>query len=305
MQRRNKKIKLRYGENPNQESYLEIFSSKSIFDYQISGKKISYNNIIDIDSGLKCLSEFKEPTCIIVKHTNPCGVASSINITQAFKKSYMSDAKSAFGGIVLMNRNVNVNLAKMLIKNFFEVIVAPSFDLKAIEILKEKKRLILLKLGVSKDLIIENRSTIFGNLYQKRDLSKINKNFIRLISEKKASKKELDDLIFSIKVAKHLKSNAVVLCKNKQTIGLGHGQTNRVDALKFALKNMKNNFNLGKFVCASDGFFPFTDSINLLKRNGCEILAQPSGSINDNKVLSFALKNNISLYYIKNRLFKH
>ncbi len=305
MQRTNKKIKLRYGENPNQESYLEIFSSKSIFDYQISGKKISYNNIIDIDSGLKCLSEFSEPTCVIIKHTNPCGVASSKNITQAFKKSYISDSKSAFGGIVLINRNINVNLARMLIKNFFEVIVAPNFDLKAIDILKEKKRLILLKLGASKDLIIENRSTIFGNLYQKRDLTKINKNFIRLISKRKASKKEVDDLIFSIKVAKHLKSNAVVLSKNKQTIGLGHGQTSRVDALKFALKNMKNNFNFKKFVCASDGFFPFTDSINLLKRNGCGILAQPSGSINDNKVLSFALKNNISLYYIKNRLFKH
>ena len=305
MQRTNKKIKLRYGENPNQESYLEIFSSKSIFDYQISGKKISYNNIIDIDSGLKCLSEFIEPTCIIIKHTNPCGVASSKNITQAFKKSYMSDTKSAFGGIVLMNRNVNVNLARILINNFFEVIVAPSFDLKAIDILKEKKRLILLKLDISKDLTIENRSTIFGNLYQKRDLTKIDKNFIRLVSNKKASKKDLDDLIFSIKVTKHLKSNAIVLSRNKQTIGLGHGQTNRVDALKFALKNMKKNFNFKKFVCASDGFFPFTDSIKLLKRNGCEIVAQPSGSINDNKVLNFALQKNVSLYYIKNRLFKH
>ncbi len=305
MQRTNKKIKLRYGENPNQESYLEIFSSKSIFDYQINGKKISYNNIIDIDSGLKCLSEFIEPTCIIIKHTNPCGVASSKNITQAFKKSYMSDTKSAFGGIVLMNRNVNVNLARILINNFFEVIVAPSFDLKAIDILKEKKRLILLKLDISKGLIIENRSTIFGNLYQKRDLTKIDKNFIRLVSNKKASKKDLDDLIFSIKVTKHLKSNAIVLSRNKQTIGLGHGQTNRVDALKFALKNMKKNFNFKKFVCASDGFFPFTDSIKLLKRNGCEIVAQPSGSMNDNKVLNFALQKNVSLYYIKNRLFKH
>jgi len=305
MQRRNKRIKLRYGENPNQESYLEIFSSSSIFDYQISGKKISYNNIIDIDSGLKCLSEFIEPTCIIVKHTNPCGVASSKNINQAFKRSYMSDTKSAFGGIVLMNRKININLAKVLIKNFFEVIVAPSFDLKAIDILKKKKRLILLKLGVYKNLIIENRSTVFGNLYQKRDLSKINKNFIKLKSKKKASKKNLDDLIFSIKIVKHLKSNAIVLSKNKQTVGLGNGQTNRVDALKLALKNMRKNFNSVGFVCASDGFFPFIDSISLLKKNGCKIMAQPSGSINDNKILNYSVKNRLSLYYIKNRLFKH
>lgn len=151
----------------------------------------------------------------------------------------------------------------------------------------------------------EYRSTLFGDLYQTKDLSIINQKFIKLASEKQASKKYIEDLIFSLKVVKHLKSNAVVLSKNKQTVGLGLGQTNRVDALNSAIKNKKNYFKKTTFVCASDGFFPFTDSINILNKNGCSIIAQPSGSINDKKIISYANKNKISLYFIKNRLFKH
>ena len=126
-----------------------------------------------------------------------------------------------------------------------------------------------------------------------------------LVSNKKGSAKSIDDLIFSLKVAKHLKSNAIVLSRNKQTLGLGHGHTNRVDALYHAIKNMNKYFNKGIFVCASDGFFPFVDSINLLNKNGCNAVAQPAGSINDNVVISFSIKNKISLYFTKNRLFKH
>ncbi len=299
------KIKLRYGENPNQKGYLIYNTNKSIFDFQISGKKISYNNLIDIDSGLRCLKEFVEPTSIIVKHTNPCGVASSKKIKTAFLKSYESDPKSAFGGIIFFNRNVNYNLAKIIIKNFFEMVVAPSFDKEALNILKKKKSLILLKIPKNKKQIIDYRSTLFGELYQTIDLTSINHKFLRLVSNKKTNSKSIEDLIFSLKVAKHLKSNAVVLCRNKQTLGLGHGQTNRVDALKFAISNMKKNFKKSFFVCASDGFFPFTDSINLLYKNGCSVIAQPDGSINDNKIISFSNKKKMSLYFVKNRLFKH
>jgi len=301
----NKKIKLRYGENPGQVAYLIDNSKKTIFDFQINGKDISYNNIIDIDSGIKCLSEFSEPTSIIVKHTNPCGVASAKNINEAFIKSYESDKKSAFGGIILLNRKVNSNVAKKIIKNFFEIIVAPKFEQEAIKILKAKKNLIILQLPFNKVQKTERRSTLFGDLYQTKDLSIINQKFIRLASKKKASKKYIEDLVFSLKVVKHLKSNAVVLSKNKQTLGLGLGQTNRVDALNFAIKNKKNYFKKTTFVCASDGFFPFTDSINILNKNGCSIIAQPSGSINDKKIISYANKNKISLYFTKNRLFKH
>ena len=145
MKNKGSKIKLRYGENPNQNGYLTNFSKNSIFDFQISGKKISYNNLIDLDSGIKCLDEFSEPTSIILKHTNPCGVASARKIEVAFLKSYESDPKSAFGGIVFLNRKVNSFLAKEIYRNFYEIIIAPEYDKKALEILMTKKKLILLK----------------------------------------------------------------------------------------------------------------------------------------------------------------
>ena len=305
MKKNKNRIKLRYGENPNQTAYLISNKKKSIFDYQISGKKISYNNIIDIDSGLKCLYEFHEPTSIIVKHTNPCGVASGININDAFKKSYNCDTKSAFGGIIFLNRKVKLALAKVITKNFFEMVVATDFEKKAIQKLKLKKNLILLKIPNITKPTKSNRSTLFGDLFQTNDLNYINKNFLKLSSERKATEKLVDDLIFSIKVVKHLKSNAVALVKDKQTVGLGHGQTNRIDALKFALKNKYIYFKKKSFVCASDGFFPFTDGINFLNKNRCSVLAQPAGSINDKKIIIFANRKKMSLYQIKNRLFKH
>ncbi len=305
MKEKNIKVNLRYGENPNQKAYLVNYSKSSVFKFQISGKEISYNNLIDLDSGLNCLNEFVEPTSIIIKHTNPCGAASAKEIETAFTKSYNSDPKSAFGGIIFLNRKINFTLAKKIVRNFFEMVVAPDFDKKSLEILSKKKKLIILKIPKIQKKFIDCRSTLFGDLYQTKDLTKIDKNFLKLVSKKKTSKSLLNDLIFSLKIAKHLKSNAIVLTKNKQTIGLGHGHTNRVDALKFALRNQKKYFKKKIFVCASDGFFPFTDSIRLLNKNGCNVVAQPSGSINDNKVISFAKKNIISLYFIKNRLFKH
>ena len=298
-------IKLRYGENPSQKGYLINYQKNSVIDYQIGGKQISYNNLVDLDSGLKCLKEFNEPTSIILKHTNPCGVASAKKIEVAYNKSYESDPKSSFGGIVLLNRKVNSRLAKKINKNFFEMIVALDYELEALKILTNKKNLILLKIPNIKKPNLEYKSTLFGDLYQTTDLKPINKRFLSLISKKRGSSKSINDLIFSLKVAKHLKSNAIVLSRNKQTLGLGHGQTNRVDALNYAIKNMNKYFKKGAFVCASDGFFPFVDSINLLKRSGCNAVAQPSGSINDKIIISFSIKNKISLYFIKNRLFKH
>ena len=305
MKSKKNKIKLRYGENPNQEGYLINDQKNSIFTYQISGKQISYNNLIDLDSGLKCLKEFLEPTSIILKHTNPCGIASAKNIEVAFNRSYNSDPKSAFGGIILLNRKINSKLAKKIYKNFFEMVVALDFDQDALKILEKKKNLILLKIPNIEKTTFEYRSTLFGDLYQTTDLNPINRKFLNLISKKKGSTKSVDDLIFSLKVAKHLKSNAIVLSRNKQTLGLGHGHTNRVDALYYAIKNMNKYFKKGNFVCASDGFFPFVDSVNLLNRNGCNAVAQPGGSINDKVIISFSVKNKISLYFTKNRLFKH
>ena len=305
MKIKDKKTKLRYGENPNQEAWMKINSNKSVFDFQINGKKIGYNNIIDLDSGLRCLREFYEPTALIVKHTNPCGVASASKIENAFIKSFKSDSKSAFGGVIFLNRKVNLNLAKVIFKFFFEMVVATDFDKAALSLLKKKKNLILLKIPKIKEEGIEFRSTLFGDLYQTKDFTPINNKFLTLASNKNTSTKLIDDLLFSLKVVKHLKSNAIVLTCNKQTVGLGLGQTNRVDALKVAIKNKKTHFKNKSFVCVSDGFFPFTDSLKLLNLNGCSAVAQPSGSINDTSIISFANKKNIPLYFIKNRLFKH
>ena len=305
MKSKKSKIKLRYGENPNQKGYLINDQKNSIFNYQISGKQISYNNLIDLDSGLKCLKEFLEPTSIILKHTNPCGIASAKNIDIAFDRSYKSDPKSAFGGIILLNRKVTPKLAMKIYKNFYEMIVALDFDQDAFKILEKKKNLILLRIPNIKKTTLEYKSTIFGDLYQTTDLTPINRKFLSLVSKKEGSTKSVNDLIFSLKVAKHLKSNAIVLSRNKQTLGLGHGHTNRVDALCHAIKNMNKYFKKGTFVCASDGFFPFIDSINILNKNGCNAVAQPGGSINDKVIISFSIKNKISLYFTKNRLFKH
>ena len=184
MKKKGRKLKLRYGENPNQKAYL-LINGESISDLQISGKKISYNNIIDIDSGIKCLNEFSEPTSIIVKHTNPCGVASAKNINTAFQKSYDSDKKSAFGGVIFLNRTVNSKLADKIVKKFFEMIVAPKFSNNAIEVLKNKKNLIILKSPNIKNKEIDYKSTIFGDIYQTKDLTPINKKFINLVSKKK------------------------------------------------------------------------------------------------------------------------
>ncbi len=299
------KTMLRYGENPNQKSFVLKNTKKSIFDFQINGKQISYNNIIDIDNGIKCLNEFFEPTCLIVKHNNPCGVASASKIEMSFKKALEADKKSAFGGIIFLNRKVSKNLAKKLSLIFLEVIVAPEYDKEALKILSKKNKLILLKISNLRIPKKEFKSTLFGTIYQTINKSKIDEKFFNLVAYRNVSKKILDDLIFSAKVVKHIKSNAIVLSKNKQTIGLGCGQTNRVDSLNIALKRNRDNFKTKNFVCVSDGFFPFTDSLKLLKKNNCKVVAQPYGSIGDDNNIKYAKKNKLSLYFLKHRLFKH
>ena len=296
---------LRYGENPGQNAYLISKGKKLITDYQINGKNISYNNIIDIDSGYRCLSEFKEPTCVIIKHGNPCGVASDRNILTAFRKAFASDPISAFGGIVLLNRDVNHELAKIISRSFFEIILAKKFQKQSQKLLKVKKNLILLEIEKLQIPQKSARSTIFGQLNQNENNDKLNSSFIKLVSRKAAPKKTIEDIVFALKVVKHVNSNSIVISKDKQTIGIGGGQTNRIDALKSAIFNMKKFFNKKNFVCVSDGFFPFTDSIKMLKKNNCNVIAQPYGSVNDDKIIEFSVQNNISLYFTKNRLFRH
>ena len=302
-----KRIKLKYGENPNQKAlFVPNHKEKSILEGKIQGKEIGYNNFLDAEAGLNCINEFIEPTCVIIKHNNPCGVASSSSINLAFEKALNSDSESSFGGIVVLNRSVNAKLAKEITKHFFEIIIANNFYTKALNELSFKKKLILIKYNTlfmkqKKEL----RSTIGGILIQKKNLLKVNKNDLNYIGNKKVGTKELNDIIFAAKVCKHVKSNAIVLVKNKKTIGIGAGQMSRSDATKLAILKIPKKLKSSKFVCASDAFFPFIDNIKRLKKSNCKSIVVPFGSINDEKIINYAKKVKIDLYLTKYRFFKH
>ena len=304
--KKDNKITIKYGENPNQKAYYLPNTKSNLFKAQLSGKNLGYNNILDISEGLNCLNEFDEPTCVIVKHNNPSSVASAKNIQNAYLKALASDPISAFGGVVLFNRKINENLAKVIYNNFYEVVVANKFNKGALKIFKLKKKLIIIN---SSDLKEKNKeiykSVHSGVLYQEFNSYKISKSEIKLVSKRKSSNKTLDDLIFAYKVAKHVKSNAIVLAINKQTLGIGAGQMSRVDSTKIAIMKYKQFFNYKSFVCASDAFFPFTDNIQRLLKYKCVGVIQPGGSINDEKIISYSNKKNASLYFVKNRVFKH
>ena len=298
--------KLRYGENPHQKALLKYKNKKSIIKNLINNKQLSYNNILDFDAVTNLLEEFNEPTCVIVKHNNPCGVGSAKNINLSFNKAFVADKQSAFGGIVGFNRTVNYNLAKKLYSNFFEIIIAKNFSKESIKLFKNKKNLIIIKTnnGIKKK-IKEIRSINSGILIQQKNNINIKTRDLLNVSKIKASQKIIEDLIFCFKVCKHVKSNAIVIGKNKQTFGIGAGQMSRVDATKLALsKASKKNKNKG-FVAASDAFFPFIDSLKLLLKENCKAVVQPKGSKNDHKIINYVNKNNMALYFSNFRFFKH
>jgi len=298
---------LKYGENPHQKAKLKIKNNSNLSNYKIQGKEISYNNILDIDSGLDFLNEFKEPTTVIIKHNNACGIASSSTIKKSFIRALDSDKKSAFGGVVLLNKQLEADLAKILIKTFFEAIVSPGYTSEAIKILSLKKNLILInsnKIPKKQKKII--KSVRMGNLIQENDNVKLSKKHFKIVSKnKKLTQREYEDVLFGFKVVKHIKSNAIVLVKNKQTIGIGAGQMNRYDATRLAILKYKENFSLKNIVCASDAFFPFVDSIQLLQKNSCKCIVAPNGSINDVKVINFVDEKKLKLIFSSLRVFKH
>ncbi|MDC0232823.1 bifunctional phosphoribosylaminoimidazolecarboxamide formyltransferase/IMP cyclohydrolase [Pelagibacteraceae bacterium] len=302
-----KNIILRYGENPNQKAVIKKNKNVSIVDYQLQGKAISYNNILDIDSGLDFLSEFTEPTSVIVKHNNACGVASSRFIKKSFVKAFSSDKKSAFGGVVLTNKKIDSELAKLIVKNFFEVLVSPGFTKSALQILSKRKNLILINsIKIPKTIKETTKSVRMGSLIQKNNNLKLSiKNFKIVSKNSKLTQKERNDVLFAFKVVKHIKSNAIVLVKNKQTVGIGAGQMNRYDATKLAIMKYKENFSIRNIVCASDAFFPFVDSLKLLMKNNCACIVEPHGSINDKKIIDFVNKNRLKLVFSNLRVFKH
>ena len=310
-----KKQDLRYGENQHQKSsfYIEkeILKSGTISSSnQIQGKNLSYNNICDADIALECVKEFSKPTCVIVKHGNPCGVSESNSLIKAYCSAYNADPISAFGGIIAFNCLLDLDTAQEIVKKqFVEVIIAPEIDEIALKILKRKKNIRLLvcgKIAKNKKGLDFKRITN-GLLIQEYDCDEINVKNFDFVTNRLPTEKELEDAIFSWKVAKFVKSNAIVYSLNKTTIGIGAGQTSRIDATKLANLKVKdrNHNNTTGATMASDAFFPFRDGIDNAALIGISCIIQPGGSIRDKEVIESSNEHNISMIFTKKRHFKH
>ena len=309
---------LRYGENPHQQAGLYITHKQegSLANAKIfQGKELSYNNFLDANTAMKCVMEFDDPACVIVKHVNPCGVATGTDLNHAYHKSFETDPESAFGGVIAFNRSVDNDLARNIIKNqFVEVLIAPDFTQDALNALKEKKniRVISKKFAKKPNTSDWNDWTIQaidgGFLVQEDDYQIIEKREIEfeVTTDKEPTEEEFSDLLFAWKVCKYIKSNAIIFAKNQQTIGIGAGQMSRVNSAKIAaLKAAAANLETKGSVMASDGFFPFSDSIEMASNNGISCIIQPGGSIKDNEVIEEANKQNIAMVFTHMRHFRH
>ena len=298
---------LRYGENPHQQAFVVKGDVPSSLDIpqskQHQGKALSYNNYLDGDAALQCLSEFKKsPACVIVKHNSPCGVGLGKNVSEAFTRALNVDSLSAFGGVVAINKKCTVDLAKKIDKIFFEIIVAPSFDIGSLKIFSKKKnlRVLSLKKYLSPEFSIKTIGG--GSLGQERDDSCLLEKHLITPTKKKLTSNQLSTGLFAWKVVKHTKSNAIVVAKNKKIISISGGQTSRVDATKIAFE--KTKIPKGCIV-ASDAFFPFKDSIEEMARHNIAAIIQPGGSIRDKEVVESCNKNKIAMAFTGFRVFKH
>ncbi len=299
--------KLRYGENPHQESAIYSKNSKLNID-QVHGKQLSYNNYNDIFSALTISKSLPNNLgTVIVKHANPCGVSVHKNNLKSYKFALASDPVSAFGGIVSCNYKINKSLAFELNKIFLEVIIANGFDSEALKILKKKKNLRIIDASnfVVKDLVNFN-SVNESILAQSEDIKKFTPKDFKIVSKKKPNKSQLKNLIFAFNVCRYVKSNSIVLACQEATVGIGSGQPSRLDSCQIAIDKMNKFQNLqGDIVAASDAFFPFVDGIEKLVQSGVSAVIQPSGSIRDKEIIKFANQTNTVLIFSKTRHFRH
>ena len=299
---------LRYGENPHQSAgfYKTSFIGYSMASaIQLHGKELSFNNIQDGNAALEILKEFDEPTVVAVKHMNPCGVGNGKNILEAWNRAYEADSVSIFGGIIVSNREITKEVAQKIGEIFLEIVIAPSFEQEALDILIQKKNIRIMKLVM--DSTINNHqkvvSVMDGLLVQDIDSLPIDKNDWKVVTNKQATEEEIKDLLFTWKVVKHVKSNAIVIGKNGQTIGIGAGQMNRVGAAQIAL-SQGGDLCKGA-VLASDAFFPMADTVELAVQYGIKAIIQPGGSIKDNLSIEECNKHGITMIFTNMRHFKH
>ena len=295
---------LRYGENPHQKAFFKG-DLDNVFQ-KLNGKNLSYNNLLDIDSAIKLISEFSSVTFAIIKHNNACGIASCSSVVTSYKKALESDPLSAFGGVLITNHKVDVNSASEMNNLFFEILIAPDYDEESLKILKFKKNRILLKL---KEINFDSRSSkkvLGGYLNQDLDIAENKIKNWKVVTQKKPSSENYKDLQFANKIVKHSKSNAIVLVKNSQMISSGVGQTSRVDALKHAIEKAKTfGFDIKGSVMASDAFFPFPDCVEIAAGSGICSIVQPGGSIKDDLSIDVCNNTNISMVLTGMRHFYH
>jgi phosphoribosylaminoimidazolecarboxamide formyltransferase/IMP cyclohydrolase len=304
-----KKIQqLRYGENPHQRAafYRQKDKNRGLINLkQLQGKELSFNNILDLNAAFELVKEFNSPACVVVKHNNPCGVAEDKTLDKAYRNAYKCDPLSAFGGIVALNRKLDLKTAKIIIKSgFLECIIAPEIDKDAASLFKDKKNLRLIELN---DLEIANEPDFKrisgGFLLQDKDLGTLDPGKLKVVTKRKPSKKELESLAFGWKVAKHVKSNAIVLTSGTKTVGIGAGQMSRVDSVMIA---RKKSGKLSKNSClASDAFFPKEDAVIEAARAGVKAIIQPGGSIADAAIIKACDKHKVAMVTTGIRHFRH
>jgi len=302
---------LRYGENPHQKAgFYKDYGAQSQACLpkcaeKIQGKEMSYNNIMDADAALSLVREYSKPCVAFIKHGNPCGVAVSEDLSEAFKNAFDGDPKSAFGGIIAINRPCTKEIAETLTSKFFEIVLAPDFGSEALKIFESKKNLRVLKMGeLQPEKTGETYRKVSGGLLiQDLDTKVITSKDLKVVTKKQPTDDQIRDLLFSWRVCKHVKSNAIVLAKNRMAVGVGAGQMSRIDSLEIALH--KANGREKEAVLASDAFFPFGDSIDAAAAAGITAIIQPGGSIKDDEVIAAADKHGIAMVFTGARAFLH
>jgi phosphoribosylaminoimidazolecarboxamide formyltransferase/IMP cyclohydrolase len=313
------KEKLRYGENPHQQAAFYVGGSPRpgvATAKQLQGKELSYNNLNDTDAAYELAAEFSEPALVIVKHANPCGVAVAGNLRAAWDRALDSDPVSAFGGIIAMNRALDAATAEAISKLFAEVVIAPSVEPGALDILKKKTALRILAAGAMPDPAeggMTIKSLAGGFLAQTRDAGRVSSNQLKTVTQRAPSQAEIADMLFAFTVAKHVKSNAIVFAKGGATVGVGAGQMSRVDSVRIAVQKaadaaraagQKESAIKGSVV-ASDAFFPFADGLEAAIAAGATAAIQPGGSVRDNEVIAAADKAGIAMVFTGMRHFRH
>ena len=301
-----KKADLRYGENPHQLAALYQMSMRQgIANAEIlSGKEMSFNNYVDADAAWQLVCDFEETACAIIKHTNPAGVVLDPLAVKAYRKALATDPISAFGGIVAFNCPVDEAAARAVTEIFTEVIIAPDYDPEAVEVLRQKKNLRVLRCWPeSPTTKVEYKQISGGMLVQTRDMHRIKREALKVVSKRVPTEKEIDDLLFAWSVCKHTKSNAIVYARDKQTVGVGAGQMSRVDSVK--LGAMRAQLPVAGSVIASDAFFPFRDGIDEAAQHGITAIIQPGGSMRDEEAIAAANEHNLAMVFTGVRHFKH